>query len=72
VAPHVCRIVLGPRHRLLIPASALAGAIFVVVADLLARTLAAPSIIPLGVVTALVGGPFFLWLLRYAGRHYTW
>jgi iron complex transport system permease protein len=72
VAPHVCRIVLGPRHRLLIPASALAGAVFVVVADLLARTLAAPSIIPLGVVTALVGGPFFLWLLRYAGRHYTW
>jgi iron complex transport system permease protein len=57
---------------LLIPAAALAGAVFVVVADLLARTLAAPSIIPLGVVTALVGGPFFLWLLRYAGRQYTW
>ena len=72
VAPHICRIVLGPRHRLLIPASALAGAVFVVIADLLARTLAAPSIIPLGVVTALVGGPFFLWLLRHAGRQYTW
>ena len=51
---------------MLIPAAGLAGAIFVVVADLLARTLAAPSEIPLGVVTALVGGPFFLWLLRYA------
>jgi iron complex transport system permease protein len=72
VAPHVCRIALGPRHRLLVPAAGLAGAIFVVVADLLARTLAAPSEIPLGVVTALVGGPFFLWLLRYAGRQYTW
>ena len=59
VAPHVCRIVLGPRHRMLVPAAGLAGAIFVVVADLLARTLAAPSEIPLGVVTALVGGPFF-------------
>ncbi len=72
VAPHVCRILLGPRHRLLIPAAGLAGAIFVVVADLLARTLAAPSEIPLGVVTALVGGPFFLWLLRYAGKQYSW
>jgi iron complex transport system permease protein len=72
VAPHICRILLGPRHRLLIPAAGLAGAIFVVVADLLARTLAAPSEIPLGVVTALVGGPFFLWLLRSAGRHYSW
>jgi len=72
VAPHVCRITLGPRHRFLIPAAGLTGAIFVVVADLLARTLASPSEIPLGVVTALVGGPFFLWLLRYAGRRYTW
>ena len=56
----------------LVPAAGLAGAIFVVVADLLARTLAAPSQIPLGVVTALVGGPFFLLLLRYAGNRYTW
>ena len=72
VAPHLCRIALGPRHRLLIPASALAGATFVVVADLLARTLAAPSVLPLGVVTALVGGPFFLSLLRHAGQHYRW
>ncbi len=72
VAPHLCRIMLGPRHRLLIPAAGLSGAIFVVVADLLARTLAAPSEIPLGVVTALIGGPFFLWLLRYAGKRYSW
>lgn len=72
VAPHLCRIVFGPRHRVLIPAAALAGAIFVVVADLLARMVAAPSILPLGVVTALVGGPFFLSLLRHAGQHYRW
>src|SRR5262249_42721161 len=58
VAPHLCRISLGPRHRLLLPAAALAGALFVVIADLLARTLAAPAELPLGVLTALVGGPF--------------
>ena len=57
---------------LLIPASALAGAIFVVIADLLARTLAPPTELPLGVLTALVGGPFFLWLLRSAGERYRW
>jgi iron complex transport system permease protein len=72
VAPHACRITLGPRHRLLLPASALVGAIFVVLADLLARTLVAPSELPLGVITALVGGPFFLYLLRSAGQAYRW
>jgi ABC-type Fe3+-siderophore transport system permease subunit len=72
VAPHLCRLTLGPRHRLLVPASALVGAIFVVVADLLARILVAPAELPLGVLTALVGGPFFLWLLRAAGSRYRW
>ena len=72
VAPHLCRLTLGPRHRLLVPATALAGAIFVVVADLLARVLVAPGELPLGVLTALVGGPFFLWLLRAAGSRYRW
>jgi len=72
VAPHLCRLTLGPRHRLLLPAAALAGAIFVVLADLFARILAAPAELPLGVLTALVGGPFFLWLLRSAGQRYRW
>lgn len=72
VSPHLCRITLGPRHRLLIPASALVGALFVVVADLLARVALAPNELPLGVVTALVGGPFFLSLLRHAGSRYGW
>ena len=72
VAPHLCRIMLGPRHRILLPAAALTGAIFVVLSDLVARTIVAPSELPLGVVTALIGGPFFLVLLRRAGRGYSW
>jgi iron complex transport system permease protein len=72
VAPHLCRIALGPRSRPLIAASALGGAIFVTLADLLARTIVSPAELPLGVLTAVVGGPFFLWLLRYAGQRYRW
>jgi iron complex transport system permease protein len=64
VIPHLVRMVAGPAHRLLIPASALAGALVLVVADLLARTLVAPAELPLGVLTALVGSPFFFWQLR--------
>ena len=64
IVPHLCRLSLGPDHRLLIPASFLAGAIFLILCDTLARTLVAPAEMPVGVVTALVGGPFFIWLLR--------
>lgn len=64
VMPHVVRMIAGPSHRALLPASALAGALALVVADTIARTAIAPSEIPLGVLTALVGAPFFLWLLR--------
>jgi iron complex transport system permease protein len=64
VVPHLLRLVLGPDHRLLVPASFLGGAAFLVWADTLARTALAPSELPVGVVTALTGGPFFLWLLR--------
>lgn len=64
VVPHLLRLVLGPDHRLLIPAGFLGGATFLVVADLVARTLIAPNEIPVGVITALVGGPFFLYLMR--------
>jgi iron complex transport system permease protein len=55
-----------------VPAAALVGALFVVVADMIARRVVAPSEIPLGVVTALVGGPFFLALLRGSGATYRW
>lgn len=64
VVPHLVRMVAGPKHRLLLPASALAGAILLVVADLVARTVVAPAEIPLGVLTSLVGAPVFLWQLR--------
>ena len=70
VMPHAVRLSLGPDHRLLLPASALAGAIFVVIADLLARIVLAPVEIPIGVITALVGAPFFLILLRRSRREY--
>ena len=72
VVPHVIRLLFGPRHRLLIPASALAGAIFLILADLLARVVIAPAVLPVGVFTALVGAPFFLFLLRSNKRAYRW
>jgi len=70
VMPHAVRLRLGPDHRLLLPASALAGAAFVVIADLLARTLLAPIEIPVGIITALIGAPFFLYLLRRSRKEY--
>lgn len=69
VVPHLVRLAVGPDHRLLLPASALLGASLLLVTDLLARTIAAPAELPLGVLTSLVGGPFFLWLLlRFRDR----
>ncbi|MEN8650167.1 iron ABC transporter permease [Streptomyces sp. 21So2-11] len=64
MVPHAARMVVGAGHRRLLPVTALAGAVFLVVADLAARTVAAPQDIPVGVLTALTGGPFFLWMLR--------
>jgi iron complex transport system permease protein len=63
MVPHMVRIVLGPDHRRLLPASLLTGAIVLVLADLIARTIIAPIEIPVGIVTAVLGGPFFIWLL---------
>ncbi|UPG94880.1 FecCD family ABC transporter permease [Luteibacter aegosomatissinici] len=70
VVPHLLRMTCGPDHRFLLPASALGGATLLVAADALARTIVAPGELPIGVLTALVGGPFFLWLLlrRRAGE----
>ncbi|HEY0018487.1 MAG TPA: iron ABC transporter permease [Longimicrobium sp.] len=67
VIPHVVRMLWGPDHRFLIPASVLLGATFLVLADVIARTVAAPVELPIGVVTAFVGVPFFLWILRRRG-----
>jgi iron complex transport system permease protein len=70
VVPHLVRLVAGPGHRLLLPASALAGASLLLLADLASRTVVSPAELPLGVVTALVGGPFFLWLLHRTRREH--
>lgn len=64
IVPHMLRLVLGPSHRTLLPAALLGGALFVIVCDLLARTVHPPTEIRLGVVTAACGAPFFLYLLR--------
>jgi iron complex transport system permease protein len=73
VVPHVVRLCAGPNHGFLLPASAAGGAAAAVLADLAARTIAVPQEVPLGVVTALAGGPFFLWLLRRTrSEHGAW
>ncbi len=63
MVPHICRLIIGADHRWLAPASLLFGATFLALCDTLSRTLIAPVEIPVGVITALLGGPFFLWLL---------
>lgn len=70
VVPHAVRLVLGPDHRLLLPAAALSGGAFLVLADLFARTILSPTEIPLGILTALIGAPFFIYLLRRTRREY--
>nr|WP_220447903.1 iron ABC transporter permease [Nonomuraea diastatica] len=67
VIPHFARIAVGADHRRMLPVTVLGGAVFLMIADLLARTVAAPTEIPLGILTAFVGAPFFLWLMRRDG-----
>jgi iron complex transport system permease protein len=64
IIPHLLRLILGPDHRLLIPASAFGGAAFLVICDAIARTILNGRELPVGAITALAGGPLFLWLLR--------
>jgi len=68
IVPHIVRLVIGPDHRILIPASGLVGGIFLIVADTLSRTIIAPTEVPVGIITALAGGPFFIYLLRKTKR----
>lgn len=68
IVPHMIRILWGPDYRQLIPLSILAGATTLLIADLLARIIFAPQEIPIGVITALAGAPFFLWILRRSQR----
>ncbi|WP_406057851.1 iron ABC transporter permease [Streptomyces sp. NBC_01077] len=68
LVPHLLRMANGPGHRFLVPGSALGGAVVLTAGDLAARTVAAPAELPLGVLTALLGSPFFFWLLRRTRR----
>ncbi len=63
MTPHICRLLVGSNHRVLAPLVFLFGGVFLVICDILSRTLIAPAEIPVGVITALLGGPFFIWLL---------
>ncbi len=63
MSPHICRLIIGHDHRFLTPVTFIFGGIFLTVCDILSRILIAPSEIPVGIITALLGGPFFLWLL---------
>jgi iron complex transport system permease protein len=68
IVPHMLRLAFGADHRLLLPASFLGGAAFLMLADLLARVAIAPTELPVGAITALCGGPFFIYMLRRGGR----
>ena len=71
IVPHVVRLLVGPDHVRLLPTTILSGAIFLIATDTLARTLFAPSEIPVGILMVFIGGPFFLYLLRKGKREYT-
>lgn len=64
IIPHIVRLIIGPDHRILLPASALLGGIFMIFADTIARVIITPIEIPVGIITAIFGGPFFIYLLR--------
>ncbi len=68
IIPHIMRLIVGPDHRILIPASALMGGIFLVFTDTVARTVIAPVELPVGIITAMFGAPFFIYLLRNKGK----
>ena len=68
MAPHICRLIVGANHRNLIPAAILFGGVFLTLCDTLARTIATSAEVPVGIITAILGGPFFLWLLFKKAR----
>lgn len=72
VVPHLLRLVIGPDHRYLLPATALLGATFLLFADAISRTIVAPAELPIGIVTAAFGGPFFLWILLRRRNALSW
>ncbi len=72
IVPHILRIFVGPDHRIMLPTTLIVGAIFMIYMDTLARTLMAPEELPVGIITALLGAPFFLYLLRRRRRLTGW
>ena len=72
VTPHLVRLFIGPNHKYLIPGSALLGAIILTISDLIAKSVVAPAQLPLGVVTALIGAPFFVWLIINQKRRFSY
>lgn len=72
IIPHVVRILIGADHHILLPASALTGAIFLILADTVARTISSPTEIPIGIITAFVGAPYFVYLLRKKKKTMSW
>jgi iron complex transport system permease protein len=72
MSPHICRQLVGADHRWLTPASFLFGGLFLAICDTLSRVLIAPAEIPVGVLTALLGGPFFIWLLLNRKNNLEW
>ncbi len=72
IVPHIIRLLWGPDYRRLIPLSILGGSTMLLLADMLARILLAPSTLPVGIVTAMAGAPFFLWILRRAKKEVFW
>ncbi len=68
VVPHIIRISFNPDHRLVLPASAIGGACLLLISDIFARTVVAPAELPIGVVTAIIGTPFFIYLLRSSNK----
>jgi iron complex transport system permease protein len=72
VVPHVVRLLVGPDHRILIPVSLLGGAIFMVWTDTVARTIILPAELPVGIITAMIGAPFFIYLIISRRRKMGW
>jgi iron complex transport system permease protein len=72
IVPHVVRLLWGADYRRLLPLSIVSGGTVLLIADLLARTVLAPQVLPIGVLTALAGAPFFLWVLRRAKNQGYW
>lgn len=72
IIPHVVRILVGPDHRILLPASVISGALFLILTDTLARTIIAPAELPVGIITSLLGAPFFIYLLMSRKKSMGW